>query len=43
VTNGVDTTVPGSAVPRTSMATAAPSSTDGGTNASAMPCPSTGE
>ena len=42
-TNGVGTTVPASALPRTSTVTAVPSSTSGGRNANAMPCPSTGE
>src|SRR5436190_1161941 len=42
-TNGVLTIVPGNGVPRTSTATAAPSSSVGGTNARAMPWPSTGE
>src|SRR4029077_2877210 len=42
-TNGVRTIVPGSAVPRTSTLTGAPSSSAGGTKARAMPWPRTGE
>ncbi len=43
VTNGVATTRAGSAAPRASMTSSSPSATSGGTNARAIPCPSSGE